>query len=104
MPARVRLLRAVPLRSRYLRLGGSSGAQRKGNARLRESLPSNGSEDLTEQTSVCVCNSEFISIGTLSVKSRINPVINRKPSYSHTKIVVLRSLPLRCEVVQSGRR
>jgi hypothetical protein len=35
--------------------GDSSGTQGKGNLRRRKSLPSNGSKDVTVDTSVCVC-------------------------------------------------
>jgi hypothetical protein len=34
--------------------GDSSGTQRKGNVRRWKPLPSNGSEDVTVDTSVCV--------------------------------------------------
>jgi hypothetical protein len=34
--------------------GKSSGTQRKGNVRRWKTLPSNGSEDVTVDTSVCV--------------------------------------------------
>jgi hypothetical protein len=35
--------------------GDSVGTQRKGNVRHWKPLPSNGSEDVTVDTSVCVC-------------------------------------------------
>jgi hypothetical protein len=39
--------------------GNSSVAQRKGNVRRWKPLPSNGSIDVTVNTSVCVCSIEI---------------------------------------------
>jgi hypothetical protein len=39
--------------------GDSSRIRRKGNVRRWKPLPSNGSEDVTVNTSVGVCNSEL---------------------------------------------
>jgi hypothetical protein len=39
--------------------GDSSGTQRKGNVPSWKPLRSNGIEDVTANTSVCVCNSEM---------------------------------------------
>jgi hypothetical protein len=44
----------VAIRSWYLRHGDSSGTQRNRNVRRWKQLPSNGSEDVTLDTSVCV--------------------------------------------------
>jgi hypothetical protein len=46
----------------------SSGTQRKENVRCWKPLPSNGSEDVTVYTSVCVCNSVLESVVTRCVK------------------------------------
>jgi hypothetical protein len=40
--------------------GDSSGTQRKGNVRSWKPIPSNGSADVTVDTSVCVCVSVCI--------------------------------------------
>jgi hypothetical protein len=39
--------------------GDRLGTQRKGNVRRWKPLPSNGSEDVTVDTSLCMCNSEL---------------------------------------------
>jgi hypothetical protein len=53
--------------------GDSSRTQRKGNIRYWKPLPSNGSEDVTMDTSIFVC-----------IKESSKSVINPKPVYSHT--------------------
>jgi hypothetical protein len=39
--------------------GDTSGTQSKGNVRRWKPIPSNGSEDVTVDTNMCVCNSEL---------------------------------------------
>jgi hypothetical protein len=57
--------------------GDSSGTERKGNVRRWKPLPSNGSEDVT--LDISVCNSGLYSVVTRCIKSPVNPVINPKP-------------------------
>jgi hypothetical protein len=66
----------------------SSGTQRKRNVRRWRPLPSNGREDVTVDTSMCVivkCKEQSRAVS----KSPINPVISPKPVNSHTRIVTI---------------
>jgi hypothetical protein len=65
--------------------GDSSGTQRKENVRCWKPVPSNGSEDVTVATSVCVCETVNCEVQLRAVsKSPVNPAINRNPVYKHT--------------------
>jgi hypothetical protein len=61
--------------------GDLSGTQRKGNFRRWKPLPSNDSEDVTLDTSVCVC--VYVKDSHALYRSAIHSVINPRPIYSH---------------------
>jgi hypothetical protein len=62
--------------------GNISGIQRNGNARRWKLLPSNGSEDLTMDTNVCVILNCKVQSRAVS-KNPINPVISATPVCIH---------------------
>jgi hypothetical protein len=63
--------------------GDSSGTQRKENVRCCNPQLSNGSEDVTVDTSVCVIVNCKVQSRAVS-KCAINPVINPKPICNHS--------------------
>jgi hypothetical protein len=62
----------------------SSGTQRNGNVRRLKPLPSNGSEDVTENTSLCVIVNCKVLSRAVSMSS-INPITNPNPVYRNQK-------------------
>jgi hypothetical protein len=71
--------------------GDSSGTQSKGNVRCWKLLPSNGSEDVTGDTSVCVCVTVYCKVLSCAVsKSPVNQVINPKSRLQSHYLVKVR--------------
>jgi hypothetical protein len=63
--------------------GNSSLTEKKGNVRRWKPLPSNDSENVTVDTSLCV----IVIFTSCALRSPINPITNLNPVYGHTVIV-----------------